>query len=115
MEATQNTQNEACSGLSDLTVRLGDLPTEEGWYVALPPTADGQAEVVHVRIDEAKGGMVVDAAGQETMYSEYLWRYKEWSWSKRLQLPNVRVYGREPASPAKRPLERLVRPQGGNG
>ena len=57
---------------------LGDLPQDEGWYIAVPPNPAAKPEVVRVRLDIEKQEYVVDAVCQERKYSEELWRYKEW-------------------------------------
>lgn len=50
----------------------------EGWYFA---TKGDHSEYVKIRLD-GELGLVVDVAGQDTKYSEELWRYGESSgWS----------------------------------
>ena len=68
-------------------VVLGDLPQDEGWYIAVPPMLDAKPEVVRVHLDIEKQKYVVDAVCQSRQNSEELWRYKEWSWSKAIIMP----------------------------
>jgi len=71
--------------LSPTTVGIGGLPTDEGWYVAHHPK-NNWTEIIFVRLDTNKQEYVVDAVGHERRYSEDLWRYKEWVFSKVLVL-----------------------------
>jgi len=72
-------------------IKVGDLPQDEGWHIAVPPNANSKPEVVRVRLDIEKQKYVVDAVCQARQNSEELWRYKEWSWSKAIEMPQPKT------------------------